>query len=169
MRVTVGEISKMVMEAVQSTPPKITGAEHKAAMRSLARAERDMNARATAEPLGSVAGAGRNAARGTKPAKTASELMAAGHTIGANEWNSSDDRRLKSLIAKVSRNVSEAISEMLSDSWDNMSLLSKAELRTAGKMTTPEFVEALQASPIFQKALDSIGDFVTSADEYMGG
>jgi hypothetical protein len=73
------------------------------------------------------------------------------------------------LIAKVSRNVSEAISEMLSDSWDNMSLLSKAELRTAGKMTTPEFVEALQASPIFQKALDSIGDFVTSADEYMGG
>lgn len=101
--------------------------------------------------------------------RTAAEWMAAGHTIGANEWNSSDDRRLKSLVSKISRNIGEAIDEMLSDSWDNMSLLSKAELRTAGKMTTPEFVEALQASPIFQKALDSIGDFVTSADEYMGG
>ena len=139
MRITVGEISKAVTEAVYSTPRKITGADHKAAMQSLARAQRTDSRKL----LGTVSGAGRDAVRGSRPQRSAT-------------WEKGDDARMRSIGNKVGKLILDAVTQFTVRGWEPRDVLTDLELTTIKKMTQQELADAISGSRLLERTVANV-------------
>lgn len=142
MRITVGEISKAVTEAVYSTPRKITGADHKAAMQSLARAQR-----------GGLPSAERSAGRWARAAANGDLDR---ETSRSMAWTKSDDARMRSIGNKVGKLILDAVTQFTGRGWEPRDVLTDLELATIKKMTQQELADAISGSRLLERTVANV-------------
>lgn len=115
--------------SMYSAPPKITGADHKAAMRSLAHAERDMNVRA-----------------GSKSNKSDKFYTTRKDQAAAAEWTNGDGARSNAIGNKLARMMRDAVMSVIEDDTPSH-FLTALELGTIQKMTLQELTDVIDDSP----------------------
>jgi hypothetical protein len=157
MRVTAGEISKLVTEAMREKP------------------RFDLKA-----PAGSVSGAGRGAIRGGGSERTmdrwaraaangdlerGTRQSASGHTSSATKWTSVDDRRVKYVANKLGKMMRAAVFDAIENDTPEH-VFTVPEMNTIKKMSHQELVDAINDSKGAQRLVSDLVDWAIKSVPY---